>query len=100
MADAIRFAPLLFVAVAADPTAAEPVGSNMKLQSFEAVRLHEPPSPRNDPALRLRLFPGDETIVPTWTLPFGTQADQRERGGVSFSIRPGRGVKASAKIRF
>ena len=99
MDSAIRLAPLLFIAVAIDPAAAEPLKSAVTLQSIDTVRFSEPPSPHNDPALRLRLFRGDSEIVPAWTLPFGSQSE-RERGGVWFSVRPGRGLKATAKVRF
>ena len=99
MNGAIRVAPLLLIAVALDPAAAEPMRSAIKLQSIDAVRFSEPPSPRNDPALRLRLFQDDADIVPAWTLPFGAQSGL-ERGGVRFSVRPGHGLKASAKVRF
>ena len=99
MDGAIRVAPLLLIAIAIDPAAAEPVRPAIKLQSIDAVRFSEPPSPRNDPALRLRLFQDDAEIVPAWNLPFGSQSGL-ERGGVRFSVRPGRGLKATAKIRF
>ena|SRR5688572_2046403 len=100
MADALRLAPLLLLAFAIEPAAAEPLRPSVKLQSIDAVRFHEPPSPTNDPALRLRLFPGDEQVLPAWSLPFGTRADDRDRRGMTFSVRPGRGLKATAKIRF
>ena len=96
---AVRLAPLLLIAVALDPAAAEPPKPTTKLQSIDAVRISEPPSPRNDPALRLRLFQDDSEILPAWTLPFGSQS-ARERGGVRFSVRPGKGLKATAKVRF
>ncbi len=101
MTDALRLAPLLLAAVAIHPAAAaEPVPPGPRLQSIDSVRFAEPLSPRTDPALRLRLFGDDEEVLPAWTLPFGTQADQRDRRGVSFSVRPGKGLKARAKIRF
>jgi hypothetical protein len=99
MNGAIRVAPLLMIAVALDPAMAEPPRPTLKLQSIDAVRFSEPPSPRNDPALRLRLFQDDSEIGPAWNLPFGSQSE-RERGGVRFSVRPGRGLKATAKVRF
>ena len=99
MDGAIRLAPLLLIAVALDPAAAEPLKPSIKLQSMDAVRFSEPPSPRNDPALRLRLFQDDSDVIPAWTLPFGSQSE-REPGGVRFSVRPGHGLKATAKIRF
>jgi hypothetical protein len=88
----------MLIAVAIDPAMAEPLKPTIKLQSIDAVRLSEPPSPRNDPALRLRLFQDDSDIAPAWNLPFGSS--KRERGGVRFSVRPGRGLKATAKVRF
>jgi hypothetical protein len=99
MNGAIRVAPMLLIAVAIDPAAAEPVRPAINLQSIDAVRFSEPPSPRNDPALRLRLFQDDAEIMPAWNLPFGSQSE-RERGGVRFSVRPGKGLKATAKVRF
>ena len=100
MADAFRLAPSLLIALAAYPAAAEPVKPGPKLQSMDSVRFVEPPSPRNDPALRLRLFRDEEEFLPAWTLPFGNRADDRDRRGISFSVRPGKGLKARAKIRF
>jgi hypothetical protein len=99
MDGAVRLAPLLLIAVALDPAAAEPLKPTIKLQSIDAVRFSEPPSPQNDPALRLRLFQDNGENVPAWTLPFGSQSE-RERGGVRFSVRPGHGLKATAKLRF
>jgi hypothetical protein len=89
----------MLIAVAIDPAMAEPLKPSIKLQSIDAVRFGEPPSARNDPALRLRLFQDDGDIMPAWNLPFGSQP-ARERGGVQFSVRPGRGLKATAKVRF
>ena len=100
MAAAFRLVPLLLIAVAVEPAAAEPLKPGLKLQSIDSVRFHEPPSPRNNPALRHRLFPEDEDSLPSWTLPFGAGADERDRRGLSFRVRPGRGLKATAKIRF
>jgi hypothetical protein len=99
MDGAIRVAPLLLIAVALDPAMAEPPRPTMKLQSMESVRLSEPRAPRQDPAFRHRLFQEDEQARPTWTLPFGLESDDRDRR-VTFSLRPGRGLKAKAKIRF
>ena len=93
---AIRLAPLLLIAVAIDPAMAEP--PRPTLQSMESVRLSEPRAPRQDPAFQHRLFQEDEQITPAWTLPFGLQSDDRDRR-VTFSVRPGRGLKAKAKIR-
>ena len=90
---------MLLIAIAIDPGMAEPVKPAIKLKSIDAVRSSERPSPRNDPALRLRLFQDDSDIVPAWNLPFGSQSE-RERGGVRFSVRPGRGLKATPKVRF
>jgi hypothetical protein len=88
---AIRLAPLLLIAVAIDPAMAEPSLPTLKLQSMESVRLNEPRAQQQDPAFRHRLFQEDEQIRPTWTLPFGLQSDDRNRG-VTFSVRPGRGL--------
>ena len=96
---AIRLSPLLLIAIAIEPAMAQPLKPAINLQSIDAVRLTEPPSPRNDPALRLRLFQDDSDMVPAWNLPFGSQSE-RESGGVRFSVRPGRGLKATAKVRF
>lgn len=100
MADALRLAPWLLIALAVDPAAAQPPRPSLKLQSMDAVRFNEPPSTRYDPALRHRLFQEEEEILPAWTLPFGPQAEERDRRGVTLRVRPGRGVKATAKLRF
>ena len=100
MNGAIRLAPLLLIAVAVHPAAAEPQRPAPKLQSMDSVRFDEPPPAQYDPALRHRLFQQDEEILPAWTLPFGLQSDERDGRGVRFSVRPGRGLKAKARIRF
>ena len=99
MDSAIRLAPLLLIAVAIDPAAAEPPRPTLKLQSIESVRLSEPRAPQQDAAFRHRLFQEDEETRPAWTLPFGLQSDDSDRR-VTFSVRPGRGLKAKARIRF
>ena len=96
----IRLAPLLLIAVAATPAAAEPPRPSLKLQSMDSVRSHEPPPTQYDPALRHRLFQEDEEALPAWTLPFGLQSDEPDGRRVTFSVRPGRGLKAKARIRF
>ena len=100
MADALRLAPLLLVAMAFEPASAEPVKPGLKLQSLDAVRFSEPATFRKDPVLRLQLSREDEDMMPGWTLPFVSQEDDRSRRGVTFSVRPGRGLKARAKFRF
>ena len=89
----------MLIAVAIDPAMAEPPRPTLKLQSMESVRLSEPRAPQQDPAFRHRLFQEDEQTTPAWTLPFGLQSDDRDRR-VTFSVRPGRGLKAKARIRF
>ena len=99
MNGAVRLAPLLLIAIAIDPAMAEPPRPSLKLRSLESVRLNEPRTPQQDPAFRHRLFQEDEQVSPAWTLPFGLQSDDRDRG-VTFSVRPGHGLKAKARIRF
>ena len=99
MDGAIRLAPLLLIAVAVEPAAAEPSNPSLTLQSIDSVRSQETPR-QQDRALRHRLFQQDEETLPAWTLPFGLQSDERDRRGVTFSVRPGRGLKAKARIRF
>jgi hypothetical protein len=100
MNGAIRFAPLILLTAAVHPAAAQPPRASLKLQSIDAVRISEPPATQLDAKMRHRLFQQDEETLPAWTLPFGLQSDGRERGGVTFSVRPGRGLKARARIRF
>ena len=100
MEGGIRLAPLLMIAVSATPAAAEPVRPSLKLHSMDSVRFHEPPTAQYDSALRHRLFQEDEATLPAWTLPFGLQSDERDGRRVTFSVRPGRGLKAKARIRF
>jgi hypothetical protein len=99
MDGAIRVAPLLLIAVAAGPAAAEPSKPSLTLQSMDSVRSQELPR-LHDRALRHRLFKEDEENTPTWTLPLGLQSDERDNRPVTFSVRPGRGLKAVARIRF
>jgi hypothetical protein len=89
----------MLIATAIDPAMAEPPRPTLKLQSIESVRLNEPRAPQQDPAFRHRLFQEDEQISPAWTLPFGLQSDDRD-SRVTFSVRPGHGLKAKARIRF
>jgi hypothetical protein len=98
MDGAIRLAPWLLIAIAINPASAQPPRPSLKLQSIDLVRLTERP-PQYDPALRHRLFQEDEQVSPAWTLPFGLNSDDGDRG-VTFSVRPGRGLKARARIRF
>jgi hypothetical protein len=99
MDGAIRLAPLLLIAVVVEPAAAEPLHPATKLQSLDSVRSQET-LPQHDRAFRHRLFQEDEEMTPAWTLPFGLQADDRDDRRVTFSVRPGRGLKAKARIRF
>lgn len=105
MAVVLLLTPLLIVllmAVAAAPAAAAPRMSNLKLQTVEAGNFDRPAQNRHDPVLGpvlgLRFF--EEETMPTWTLPFGPRAGERDRRGLSFSVRPSDGLKATAKIRF
>ena len=100
MADGLRFAPLLLVAIAVGPASAEPSQPSLQLQSVKAVAFSEPPSTSRDRAMRHRLFQNDDEVVPGWSLPFGLQSDERDSRRVTFSVRPGRGLKARARIRF
>ena len=97
---AIRFAPLLLIALTLEPAAAEPPRPTVKLQSIDAVRFDEQSPGHYGPAFRLQLLQEDSEALPAWTLPFGGSAGEQERRGVTFSVRPGRGVKATAKVRF
>lgn len=105
MAAILLLAPLLFVlliAVAAAPAAAQPKMSNWELQTTEAGNFHRPARTRHDPVLGPvlggRFF--QEETMPAWTLPFGPRAGERDRRGLSFSVRPSHGLKAKATIRF
>jgi hypothetical protein len=98
MADALRLAPWLLIAVAAAPAAAEPHMPRLKFQSVEAGNFDRPARARHDPVLGRRLL--EEEATPAWTLPFGARGDERDSRGVSFSVRPHHGLKAMAKIRF
>ena len=103
MADALRFSPLLMVlmmVIAVDGAAAAPVRPGLNLQSMDSVRFDEPAWTWRDPVLGRRLFQDDVETLPSWSLPFGNRADDRDRRGFQFSVRPGRGLKATAKLRF
>jgi hypothetical protein len=102
MAYAMRLAPLLLiaVAVAVDPAAAQSPIARVTLQSADAVRSVERSPSRHDPLAGFRLFQQDRETLPVWVLPFGSRASERDRRGLSFSVRPGRRVKATAKLRF
>ena len=100
MADALRFAPWLLIAVSAGPAAAQSHIPRLKLQSNEIVRAEPIPELPRAPLLGPRFFDDDREAGPSWYLPFGPRADDRDRRGFSFSVRPGRGIKATARLRF
>lgn len=101
MAAVLLLAPVLLIvlliAVAAAPAAAKPRMSDWQLQTVEAGNFDYPARARHDPVFGLRLF--QEETVPAWTLPFGPRADERDRRGLSFRVRP-HGLKATARFRF
>ena len=99
MAAALRLAPWLLIAVAAEPAAAQTQAPRLKLQSLDVTGPNEPARAQHEPLFKQR-FDYERETLPDWTFPFGTRADERGRRGVSFGIRPGRGVKATARIRF
>ena len=104
MADALPLTPLLLFAllivVAAAPAAAKPRMPNMQLHSFDAVRLDEPARAQHDPVLGRHLFADDGATLSNWGLPFGPSPGDRDRRGLSFSVRPHHGLRATAKFRF
>ena len=100
MADAFRLVPWLLIAVAADPATAQSTIATLKMQSAEAVRSDEQSRTRHDPLVGFRLFQDDRESLPMWSFPLGARGDQRDKRGMSFSVRPGRGVKATARLRF
>ena len=100
MADALRFAPWLLIAVAVDPAAAGPPTPKLSLQSLHSIAPDEPVRGRREPILGQRMVHYEREALPDWTLPFGPGANDPGRRGFSFGIRPGRGIKARARIRF
>ncbi len=100
MVDARRLAPWLLIAAAVDPAAAAPPTPKLSLQSMNSIPSDEAVRDRKAPLLGPRLFQYDSERLPEWTLPFGPSAGEPGRRGLSFGIRPGRGVKAVAKLRF
>ena len=100
MDNGLRYATVLLIAFAADGVSAESRGPGLKLQSMESVRFDEPAWTWRDPVLGWRLFQDDTEIVPSWNLPLGSRSNERDRRGIRFGVRPGRGLKGTAKIRF
>jgi hypothetical protein len=100
MADALRLAPWLLIAIAADPAVAEPQMPGLKLHPVEGSRLGEPARTRRDPVLGRHPFEDEGATLPSWGLPFGLGPGDRDRRGLSFSVRPHHGLKAMAKFRF
>ena len=98
MADALRFAIWLPVAVAAAPAAAEPQGPTLTLSSTQASRDDPPTRSMPRPNIELRLLQEQEEAWPEWI--FSPRPADRGRRGWSFGVRPGRGLKAASKIRF
>jgi hypothetical protein len=106
MAEVLHLAPmLLFVlllAVAAVPAAAKPRMPELTLDTVAAGNFNEPARNRHDPVrdpVLGRRFAQEEAL-PTWTLPFGPSAGERDRRGLSFSVRSHHGLKAMARLRF
>jgi hypothetical protein len=100
MADALRFAPWLLIAVAAGPAAAQSHIPRLKLQSVDPVRAEPIPELPRAPLHGPRFFEEQRDALPSWNLPFAPSAADRDRRGFSFSVRPGRGIKATARLRF
>ena len=106
MAVVLTLAPwplfVLLIAVAAVPAATQPRTPGLKLQTVEAGNLDHPVWARHDPVFGPepnRRFVQQEAM-PDWTLLFGHRANDRDRRGMSFSVRPSHGLKAKAKFRF
>ena len=101
MADTLRLAPWLLIAVAAEPAAAGPPTPRFTLQSMSSSAPDEPVRGWRQPVLGPRLFQYDRETWPDWTLPFGPGANDLDRRGLGFGVRPGRrGLKATARLRF
>ena len=100
MADALRLAPILLIAVAVDAAAAQPMGPLAGPQLADKARIDRPAWQWRDPVQERQLFLEESESLPAWTLPFGAGAGEPGRGRVTISVRPGRGLKAIAKIRF
>lgn len=109
MAAVLLLTPVLFVllmAVAATPAAAQPRMPGWKLQTVEAGNLDNPARTRHDPVFGPVFGPVldrrfvEDGAMPDWTLLFGHRANDRDRRGMSFSVRPSHGLKARAKFRF
>ncbi|HUE79734.1 MAG TPA: hypothetical protein VMN38_08895 [Sphingomicrobium sp.] len=93
---------MLLIAVAAAPAATQPRLSGLGLQTVEAGNLDNPVWARHDPVFGpepSRRFV-EEQAMPDWTVLFGVPAHDRDRRGLSFSMRPSHGLKARAKFRF
>ena len=67
---------------------------------MNAISPGVPVRAQRDPVLGPRLFQYDRETLPDWTLPFGPRAKDPDRRGLSFGLRPGRGLKATARLRF
>ena len=98
MAIALRFAPMLLIAAAVEPAAAQSQARERALFPFVSSRLEPVAGTSPERIARDRLLREQEEARPAWT--FGFPSAERRRSGWSFGVRPGRGLKGSAKLRF
>jgi hypothetical protein len=98
MTAVLRLGPWLLIAAAMKPAAAEPPALALQLHPPEPKGVERPTPLPSDPIIGLRLLQEQSEAWPMWVLT--PRDDDRGRRGLSFGVRPGRGLKATAKIRF
>ena len=97
MTAALRLAPWLTIAVAMDAAAAQPPAPALKLHSADPRAFAQPAPGNNAPIIGPR-FLEEQDAWPAWIIT--PRANERGRRGWSFGVKPGRGLKATAKVRF
>jgi hypothetical protein len=113
MADAspfalVRLTALLIVAMSG-PALAQPLAPGLRLSGDDPPKIDRPALNRRDPVIGNLLLLDEHAAGPAWTLPFDAfemlgafspAVNDRDRRGLSFTIRRSHGIKGIARLRF
>ena len=113
MADAspialVRLTALLIVAISG-PAVAQPLAPGPRLSADYPPKIDRPALNRRDPVIGNLHALDEHAAGPAWTLPFDAfemlgplrpRVNDRDRRGLSFTIRRSHGIKGTARLRF